>query len=61
MFRSGMCALDLAKQTTLIMCNEEMNDVMKIAISLEESGLLPLAKQLKMKQRNKNADISVFY
>ena len=31
MFRSGM--------TTLIISNEEMNDIMKIVNSLEESGL----------------------
>ena len=31
MFRSGM--------TTLIISNEEMNDIMKIVKSLEESGL----------------------
>ena len=33
-------SLDLAKRTTLIISNEEMNDVMKIIKSLEESGLL---------------------
>ena len=32
MLRSGF--------TTLIICNEEMNDIMKIVKSLEESGLL---------------------
>ena len=31
---------DLAKQTTLIIFNEEINDVMKIAKSFEEFGLL---------------------
>ena len=31
---------DLANQTTLIISNEEMNDIMKIVRSLEESGLL---------------------
>ena len=27
MFGTGMCPSELAKQTTLIICNEEMNDV----------------------------------
>ena len=31
---------DLAKQTTLIILSEEMNDIMKIVKSLAESGLL---------------------
>ena len=37
--------------TTLIISNEEMNDIMKIVKSLEESGLLIkcVKKQLKMK------------
>ena len=40
MFASG-CPLDLASlNTTLIISNEEMNDIMKIIKSLEESGLL---------------------
>ena len=44
--------------TTLIISNEEMNDVMKIVKSLEESGLLikAYAKQLKMKQKNRKED-----
>ena len=43
MFGSGM--------TTLIISNEEMNDIMKIVKSLKESGLLikVLGKQLKLK------------
>ena len=40
MLGSGTGSLDLAKQTTLIISNEEMNDIMKIVKSLEESGLL---------------------
>ena len=40
MFGSGMHPLDLAKQTTLIIPDEEMNDIMKIVKSCEESGLL---------------------
>ena len=41
--RSSMLALrpvDLASRTTLVSSNEEMNDIMKIVTSLEESGLL---------------------
>ena len=40
MFGSGTHPLDLAKQTTLIISNEEMNDILKIVKSLEESDLL---------------------
>ena len=40
MFVSGKCPSDLANRTTLIISNEEMNDIMKIVKSLEESGLL---------------------
>ena len=37
-FDSG-CPLDLAlRNTTLIISNEEMNDIMKIVNSLEQSG-----------------------
>ena len=40
-----------------------MNDIMKIVKSLEESFLLikKLAKQLKMKQKNKKEDFSECY
>ena len=40
---------------TLIIYNEEMNDVMKIVKSLEQSGL---AKQLTSEQKNKKGDLS---
>ena len=40
MFGSGMRRSDLAKPTTSIISNEEMNDIMKIIRSLEESGIL---------------------
>ena len=33
-----MCPSDLAKQMTLIISNEEINDIMKIIEFLEESG-----------------------
>ena len=36
MFGSGTNPLDLAKRTTLIILNEEMNDIIKIVKSLEE-------------------------
>ena len=38
-FRTGMHSSDLAKQTALIISNEEMNDIIKIVNSLEESSL----------------------
>ena len=44
---------------TLIIFNEEINDIMKIIKSLEESGLS--TKQLKMKQKNKKENLSVCY
>ena len=40
MFGSGTRLLDVAKQTTLMISNKEMNDIMKIVKSLEESSLL---------------------
>ena len=40
MFGSGTRPSELAKRTTLIILNEEINDIMKIVKSLEESGLL---------------------
>ena len=36
----ALCSSELAKQTTLIISNEEMNDTMRIVKCLEESGLL---------------------
>ena len=49
---------DLASRTTLLIPNEEIIDIMRIGKPLEESGLLLLAKQLKMKQKNKKKDFS---
>ena len=40
MFASGTHPLELAKQITLIISNDKMNDIMKIVKFLEESGLL---------------------
>ena len=44
--------------TTLIISNEEMNDIMKIVEALEDSDILlkGVTKQLKMKQKNKKED-----
>ena len=64
MFGSGSRPSDLVLcNTTLIIANEEMNNIMKIIKSLEESGLLikALVKQLKMKQKNKKEDVLVYY
>ena len=38
--------------TTMILSNEEKNDIMKIIKSLEESDLLIKKKKLKMEQKN---------
>ena len=40
MFGSGTCPSDLVKRTTLIISNEEINDIVKIVKSLEESSLI---------------------
>ena len=40
MIASGIRISDLAKQTTIMISNEEINDIIKIVKSLEESGLL---------------------
>ena len=44
--------------TTLIISNEEMNDIMKIVQPLEDSNILlkGVTKTIKMKQKNKNED-----
>ena len=52
MFGSGPRLLDLALRTTLIISNEEMNDIVKILKSLEESGLLAQ----KINQKNRKED-----
>ena len=47
--------------TKLIVSNEEMNDIMKIVKSLEESSLLikGICETIQMKQRTKKEDLSV--
>ena len=49
--------------TTLIISNDEMNDILKIVKSLENSGLLlkELVKQFNMKLKNKKEDFLVCY
>ena len=44
--------------TTLIISNEEMNDIMKIVKALEDSNILlkESLRRLKMKQKNKKVD-----
>ena len=62
-FRSDMHPLDLALHTTSIISNEEMNDIIKIVKSLEESDLLikGVNEKLKMKENNKKEDFSECY
>ena len=49
--------------TTLIISNEEINHIVKIVESLEESGLLitGVSENVKMKQKNKEEDLSKCY
>ena len=44
--------------TTLIISNEEMNDIKKIAQALEDSNILlkGVTKKITMKQKNKKED-----
>ena len=45
--------------TTLIISNEEMNDIMKIVQALEDSNILlkGVTEAIKMKQKNKKEDL----
>ena len=47
-----------SRNTTLIISNEEMNDIMEIVQALEDSNILlkGVTKQLIMKQKNKKED-----
>ena len=63
-FGSGRPLNVTPRMTTLIISNEEMNDIMKIVKSFEESGLLIKGnnvkmKQLKMKRKNKKEDFLI--
>ena len=46
-------SLDLAKRMTLIISNEEMNDIMKIIKSLEESAILRKSVSQTIKNETK--------
>ena len=50
-----------SSKTTLIISNEEMNDIMKIVQSLEESGLFikGISETIKTEAKNKKEDFSV--
>ena len=49
--------------TALIISNEEVEEVMKIVKSLDESGLLikGVSETIKMKQKNKKVDFLACY
>ena len=59
-FGSGAHSLDLAKQTTLIISNEEMENIMKVVKSLEESGLLIKETSETIKNETKNKKVNFF-
>ena len=63
MFGSSTHLLDLASHTILIISNEEMNDIMKIVKSLEESILLTegVIQTFKNESKNKNEDFLELY
>ena len=47
-----------SRATTLMISNDEMNDIMKIVQALEDSNVLlkGVTKTIKMKQKNKKED-----
>ena len=49
--------------TTLIISNKEINGIMKIVKSLEESSLMikGVSKRIKDEAKNKKAEFSVYY
>ena len=49
--------------TTLTILNDEVEDILKLAKSLEESGILlkGVSETIKMKQKNKKEDFLVCY
>ena len=63
MFGSGTHSSDLAKWMTLVISNEERNDIMKIVKSLEKSGLLikGVSKTIKNEAKEKKEDILECY
>ena len=58
MFGSRMRPSDLAKQATLVILNEEINDIMKIVQSLEESDWLMkvVSETIKTETKKQNED-----
>ena len=64
MFGSGRCPSYLAsRMTTMIISNEEINDIMEIVRSREESGLLTkdVSETIKNEAKNKKEDFSECY
>ena len=63
MFGSGRPSDLGPRTTTLIISNEEMNNITKIVESLEESGLLikGVSRTIKNEAKNKKADSSECY
>ena len=57
MYGSSIPLLDLAKQTALIISNEETENIMKIVKSFEESGFLikRISETIKNEAKNKKA------
>ena len=62
-YRLILCHSNLAQQTILLISNKEMDDIIKIAKSLKNSGLLinGVNKSIKMKQNNKKVHLLAFY
>ena len=55
---SGMHLLNVTKQTTLLISNEEMDDIIKVIKSLQDLvySKKALVKQFKMNHSNKKVD-----
>ena len=53
----------MGKPTTLIISNDEIEDIIETAGSLEDSGLLPeiVSETIKVKLKNKKGDFLVSY
>ena len=60
MFGSRTLPPDVASRTTLVISNEEMNDIMKIVKSLEESGFLinGVSQTIKSEAKEQKEDFS---
>ena len=57
-FKNKQTKKDGSGTTTLMISNQEMNDIMEIVQALEDSNILlkGVTKQLIMKQKNKKED-----